>query len=118
LLGLSETDANAVGKWLAEQQPACSWPSALQLAQAFRNATVHGALSASKVKEWKLRPAFRTLTDDLGSVTAAVLMKLSVQPISEAASASTTPRSQPIAAPKDAATKPVSPQSRRPRKAR
>jgi hypothetical protein len=79
LLGLTDADADAVGAWLAEQEAICSWSGALQLAQALRNATVHGALSASKVKEWKLKPAVRTLVNNLATVTAAVLHRLTVE---------------------------------------
>ncbi len=86
LLGLTVADAEAVGRWLGEQHPVSSWPAALQLAQALRNATVHGALSASKVKEWKLRPAVQTLTDNLGTVTAALLRSLGAEPTAPPAS--------------------------------
>jgi hypothetical protein len=115
LLGLTEADANAVGKWLAEQQPVCSWPAALQLAQAFRNATVHGALSASKVREWKLRPAFRTLNDNLGTVTAAVLTRLTAEPVPAVASAASPKGRGRNTATSDEAAEPALTNQKRPR---
>jgi hypothetical protein len=75
-LGLDGEDALAVSRWLADRQPALSWSATLGLAKALRTATVCGALSASKVKEWKLLPAIRTLVDNLAQITAAALQRL------------------------------------------
>jgi hypothetical protein len=76
-LGLDGEDALAVSRWLADRQPAVSWSAALGLAKALRTATVSGALSASKVKEWKLLPALLALVDDLVRVTASAFQRLS-----------------------------------------
>ena len=40
------------GQWLVKGKPIKSRTDALCLAQALRHATVHGALSATKVREW------------------------------------------------------------------
>src|SRR5262249_23132983 len=79
-LGLDGEDAQSIYRWLADRQPVVSWASGLGLAKALRNATASGALSASKVKEWKLQAAFGTLVEDLGTVTAAALTRLSEPP--------------------------------------
>ena len=41
-----------------------------------RHATAHGALSATKVKEWGLRPTFDRLVPELGVVAAAAIERL------------------------------------------
>jgi hypothetical protein len=84
-LGLDGEDSQAVSRWLADRQPAVSWAAALALAKALRNATASGALSASKVKEWKLRPALRRLVDTLAGATAAALARLNAAATAPAA---------------------------------
>jgi hypothetical protein len=41
-----------------------------------RNATAHGALSASKVNEWGLQKSLLTLSDNLGEIVLAGMRKL------------------------------------------
>ncbi len=53
-----------------------SWTDAVRLAKALRNATAHGALSATKVKQWGLENAIFTLSDNLGELVVAGLRKL------------------------------------------
>ena len=46
------------------------------LAKAFRSATVHGALSPTKVMEWKLNEALSWLTETIFRIDEAVFEKL------------------------------------------
>jgi hypothetical protein len=75
-LGLNKHDAKTFRSWAVEGQPIDSWPTALQLAKVLRNATAHGALSASKVHQWNLREAFATLSNNLGEITVGALCRL------------------------------------------
>jgi hypothetical protein len=77
-LGVHNGDAEIIHAWLVEREPVASWAGALRLAQALRNVTTHGALSATKVREWKLRDALHRLTVALEAVTAAALRALVV----------------------------------------
>ncbi len=72
-LRIKQGDAKAVRKWLVDGQPVTTWSGAIMLAKALRNATAHGALSASKVVEWKLAPTLDRLTSDHAVVAAGVL---------------------------------------------
>ena len=65
-----------IEQWLIEGMPVTNWGGALILAQAFRNTTVHGALSAAKVAEWGLTKPFSQLTDTLGTFTKGVVDRL------------------------------------------
>ena len=82
-LGLTNGDAEIVYRWLVEGQPIDSWQTALRLAQTLRNVTAHGALSASKTREWKLRPVCQRLTQDLATVTAAAIGALFLPELNE-----------------------------------
>jgi hypothetical protein len=75
-LDLNPSNAKVMYRWLVEDRPVDTWARALKLAKALRDATAHGALSASKVKEWKLRPALDRLTLDLGRLAALALRRL------------------------------------------
>jgi hypothetical protein len=75
-LGLSDGDTQVIYRWLAQGLPISTWHQALILAQALRDVTAHGALSASKTREWRLRPAFHKLTADLANVTGRALKAL------------------------------------------
>ena len=75
-LGLHNGDAEVVRRWLVEGLSVDTWQTSLRLAQALRNVTTHGALSASKTREWKLRPVCQRLTQDLATVAAAALKTL------------------------------------------
>lgn len=63
-------------RWLVEGRSVETWARALRLARALRDATAHGALSASRAKQWQLRPALRTLTENVGQLVAAALEEL------------------------------------------
>jgi hypothetical protein len=75
-LGLKNGDAGIFRDWVIEGRSVDSWPAALLLAKALRNATAHGALSATKVHEWGLRDALDTLCINLGELTAGALRRL------------------------------------------
>jgi len=50
--------------------------AALRLAYAFRNMTAHGALSATKSREFGFLPPIEALTDLLGQVGASIFERL------------------------------------------
>ena len=75
-LDLSWGSTRSIHRWLVEGRGVRSWKGALRLARALRDATAHGALSASRVKQWRLRPALGTLTDNIGELVAAALEEL------------------------------------------
>ncbi|MBD2043342.1 hypothetical protein [Microcoleus sp. FACHB-672] len=75
-LGISNGDRRIIEKWIVESQPINSWDEAIKLAKAIRNASAHGFLTATKVEEWKLKPALCKLTHDLASIVAYGLQKL------------------------------------------
>jgi hypothetical protein len=75
-LCLDHGDAKITATWLVERKPMVTWLETFCLAKALRNATVHGALSASKITEWKLGPALLRMVDDIAAVAGAVLIRL------------------------------------------
>jgi hypothetical protein len=77
-LGLDFGDAKITATWLIKREAMTTWVDGLCLAKALRNATVHGALSASKVVQWKLTRPIRRLVDDLGLVVGSVLDRLTL----------------------------------------
>jgi hypothetical protein len=79
-LGLSGSDTQAIYHWLAKGAEVDSWHGAVVLAKALCDVTAHGALSASKVREWRLRPALQKLTADLAIVAASALKALLAPP--------------------------------------
>ncbi len=75
-LSLERGDAQIVEAWMVQSAEVSSWTDAVRLAKALRNATAHGALSATKVKQWGLENALVTLSDNLGELVVAGLRKL------------------------------------------
>jgi hypothetical protein len=75
-LGVNKKDADIIQQWILQQQHIYTWVDAVQLAKAIRNATAHGALSASKVKQWGLQKPLLTLSDNLGEIVLAGMRKL------------------------------------------
>lgn len=75
-LKLNLGDTRVLRRWLVDGEPVESWHAALRLARVLRNCSVHGSLSASKVVRWGLRPAFATLTGNIGEVVAGALERL------------------------------------------
>lgn len=75
-LSLENGDKTIIEEWIVKSTPVSTWVDAVKLAKAIRNATAHGALSASKVKQWGLQKPLLTLADNLGEIVLAGLHKL------------------------------------------
>jgi hypothetical protein len=75
-LGLKPRGTKTIADWLVHHQPIQTWAAGLSLAKSLRDATAHGALSASKVKEWKLQKPLERLLADLEAIAGAVLRVL------------------------------------------
>ncbi len=75
-LDLSWPATRSLYRWLVEGRHVQTWKGALSLARALRDATAHGALSASRARQWKLRPALAQLTENIGQLVAAALEEL------------------------------------------
>lgn len=75
-LGLKHGDRNQIKDWLVNSNPIKDWANATRLAKALRNATAHGALSPSKVKEWGLEPGMKILVKNLGDLVVFGLQTL------------------------------------------
>jgi hypothetical protein len=63
-------------KWLISGQPVETWNEVLSLAKVLRHATAHGALSATKVREWGLAELLLRLVPEVGVVAAAVFERM------------------------------------------
>lgn len=63
-------------RWLIKGQLLKSRTDVLVLAQTLRHSTAHGALSASKVRQWGMRDTIDRLIVELGLVAAAAIDKL------------------------------------------
>jgi hypothetical protein len=95
-LDLNPSNASTIHDWMVKGQPVDSWAGAIKLAKALRDATAHGALSASKVLEWRLLPTFEELPLRLGRLAAAALRQLArVPPPPEAIQEKPCPGDQP-----------------------
>ena len=75
-LSLENGDKTIIEEWIVKSTPVTNWTEAVRLAKALRNATAHGALSASKVKSWGLQKPLLTLSDNLGEIVLAGMRKL------------------------------------------
>ncbi|MEG4407189.1 hypothetical protein [Microcoleus sp. MON2_D5] len=75
-LGLTSGDKKAIDRWLVQSQSVDSWFEAYKLAKALRNASAHGFLLPTKIREWGLKDGFLRLTDDLAKIVIAGLTKL------------------------------------------
>jgi hypothetical protein len=75
-LGVNRTDAEAINGWIVQAEKITSWPEAVQLAKALRNASAHGFLLPNKIGQWGLEPGIKTLADNLGTILACGLKKL------------------------------------------
>jgi len=75
-LGLTSGDQKTINRWLVQSKSVDSWCEAYKLAKALRNASAHGFLLPTKIREWGLKDGFLRLTDDLAKVTIAGLSKL------------------------------------------
>lgn len=75
-LGLKNGYRNKIKDWLVNSNQIEDWANATMLAKALRNATAHGALSPTKVKEWRLEPAMKILVKNLGDLVVVGLQTL------------------------------------------
>ncbi|KMW69913.1 hypothetical protein [Limnoraphis robusta] len=75
-LGLRNNDIKVIENWMLESHLIKTWEDALLLARAFRNCTTHGFLVPRKVLDWKLKPIFRVLTENLAEILIAALEKI------------------------------------------
>ncbi|MDF5736093.1 MULTISPECIES: hypothetical protein [unclassified Nostoc] len=75
-LSLGKGDQEIIEHWIVKSQPVSNWVEAVRLAKALRNATAHGAFSATKVKEWGLQKPLLTLSDNLAEIVVAGMQKL------------------------------------------
>lgn len=75
-LGVSNGDRKIIKRWIVGSEIVSSWEEAFKLAKALRNATAHGFLLPTKVSQWKLKPGFERLTDNLGEIVASGLKKI------------------------------------------
>jgi outer membrane protein assembly factor BamB len=71
-LKMENGDRKQFDAWLAKQKPVETWTDAVLLAKSLRSATVHGALSPTKMEEWKLGEAVSRLTDEIFRLDEAV----------------------------------------------
>lgn len=60
-LGVSGANQKTLNKWLTKGEE-LKGPEVLDLAIALRNVTVHGKLSPTKAKNWKICPVFKQLS--------------------------------------------------------
>ena len=75
-LKMGNGDRNRFDAWLTKRQPAKTWVDGVLLAKAFRSATVHWALSPTKVIEWKLNGALSRLAEDIFHIDEAIFAVL------------------------------------------
>lgn len=71
-LKMENGDRKRFDAWLSKQKPIETWTDAVLLAKALRSATVHGALSPTKIDEWKIGDAVSRLTDAIFRFDEAV----------------------------------------------
>lgn len=71
-LKMENGDRKQFDAWLAKQKPVETWTDAVLLAKSLRSATVHGALSPTKIEEWNIGEAVSRLTDDIFQLDEAV----------------------------------------------
>jgi len=76
LLNLNEHDIRLLGDWIGGKTHLESRDERLRLAKAFRNCTVHGALSATKTSDFGFVPAFKEITANIGTFAEAVFNQL------------------------------------------
>lgn len=75
-LTLENGDCKIIEDWIVQSNSISTWVDAARLAKALRNATAHGALSATKVNQWGLQKPLLTLSDNLGEIVVAGMQKL------------------------------------------
>lgn len=75
-LSLENGDKTIIEEWIVKSTPVSTWVDAVRLTKAIRNATAHGALSPTKVNQWGLQKPLLTLSDNLGEIVVASMLKL------------------------------------------
>jgi len=72
----SQETRRTLRSWLIAGRPQETWTDAMVLTKVLRHVTAHGALSASKVKQWGLVPVYGRLVPEMGAVAAAVFRRM------------------------------------------
>jgi outer membrane protein assembly factor BamB len=70
-LRMENGDRSRFDAWLTKQQAVATWGDGVLLAKALRSATVHGALSPTKIMEWKLGETLSILTEHIFRIDEA-----------------------------------------------
>jgi len=70
-LRMENGDRNRFDAWLIKQQPVITWVDGILLTKSLRSATVHGALSPTKIMEWKLGDTLSRLTENIFRIDEA-----------------------------------------------
>ncbi|MBW4629852.1 MAG: hypothetical protein KME49_31165 [Brasilonema octagenarum HA4186-MV1] len=78
-LSVGNGDKTIIEEWIVKSTPVSTWVDAVRLTKAIRNATAHGALSPSKVNQWGLQKPLLTLSNNLGEIVVASILKLVYQ---------------------------------------
>jgi hypothetical protein len=65
-------DRKRFDAWLIKQQPVTTWVDGILLTKSLGSATVHGALSPTKIIEWKLGDTLSRLTDYIFRIDEAI----------------------------------------------
>lgn len=75
-LGLRSGDRTVFNEWFLDGKTITTWEKALLLAKALRNMTAHGALSATKVKEFGLKSGIEELTIVLNKLVCCAIARI------------------------------------------
>ena len=70
-LRMENGDRNRFDAWLIKQQVVTTWVDGILLTKSLRSATVHGALSPTKIMEWKLGDTLSRLTENIFRIDEA-----------------------------------------------
>lgn len=70
-LKMENGDRRRFDAWLTRQQAVATWGDGVLLAKALRSATAHGALSPTKITEWKLSETLTRLVDNIFRIDEA-----------------------------------------------
>lgn len=76
LLNLNKDDMQLLRDWIGGETYLESLDERLRLAKAFRNCTVHGALSATKAADFGFIPVFKEMTANIGTFAEAIFNQL------------------------------------------
>lgn len=79
LQSTSNETKRTVRTWLVLGQSLQTWTDALMLAKVLRHVSAHGALSATKIREWGLAPAFERLVPEMGIVAACIFDRMTAE---------------------------------------